>query len=249
LILTIFIFGTVFLLFSFFKQTKLTSFQRQLNLYGFRRLTQGVDAGAYYHEMFLRVRPGLCLRMTRQKVKGTGHKQPADVRTEPNFYHMNPLSSTSRHSTQASTDSAPEQRYLESFEGTPKQEPTQPPRPFDAPMPFVKGSFEKVPDASLPSFPETSWRSSQDRLIADAVDSVMDSPMSPGLHGAAHLLQGIASGFMNPSLRIPSNEALPPPASQNIGTLEQDVPPRPSNEDNRRLSSFLRPRLSNDESR
>jgi hypothetical protein len=70
----------------YFRQTKLTSFQRQLNLYGFRRLTQGPDAGAYYHELFLRNRPELCTRMNRQKVKGTGHKQPTDASTEPNFY-------------------------------------------------------------------------------------------------------------------------------------------------------------------
>ena len=74
----------------YFRQTKLTSFQRQLNLYGFRRITQGADAGAYYHELFLRGRPQLCMRMHRQKVKGTGHKQPADAKTEPNFYAMPP---------------------------------------------------------------------------------------------------------------------------------------------------------------
>ena len=74
----------------YFRQTKLTSFQRQLNLYGFRRITQGPDAGAYYHELFLRGRDQLCMRMQRQKVKGTGHKQPADVKTEPNFYAMPP---------------------------------------------------------------------------------------------------------------------------------------------------------------
>lgn len=72
----------------YFRQTKLTSFQRQLNLYGFRRITQGPDAGAYYHELFLRGRSQLCMRMVRQKIKGTGHKQPTDVTTEPNFYIM-----------------------------------------------------------------------------------------------------------------------------------------------------------------
>jgi len=63
-------------------------FTFRLNLYGFRRLTQGPDAGAYYHELFLRGRPQLSQRMQRQKIKGTGHKQPADAMTEPNFYAM-----------------------------------------------------------------------------------------------------------------------------------------------------------------
>lgn len=77
---------TTVIMSTYFRQTKITSFQRQLNLYGFRRITQGPDAGAYYHEMFLRGRPNLCTRMVRTKVKGTGHKQPSDARSEPNFY-------------------------------------------------------------------------------------------------------------------------------------------------------------------
>eukprot|EP00588_Corethron_pennatum_P013213 CAMPEP_0194268906 /NCGR_PEP_ID=MMETSP0169-20130528/3171_1 /TAXON_ID=218684 /ORGANISM="Corethron pennatum, Strain L29A3" /LENGTH=439 /DNA_ID=CAMNT_0039010361 /DNA_START=186 /DNA_END=1505 /DNA_ORIENTATION=+ len=55
-----------------FKQSKLTSFQRQLNLYGFCRITVGRDAGAYFHPLFLQGYPGLCIGIFRTKVKGTG---------------------------------------------------------------------------------------------------------------------------------------------------------------------------------
>ena len=69
-----------------FKHTKLASFQRQLNLYGFRRITKGADAGAYYHEYFLRNRPDMVVVMRRQKIKGSGHRKPHDLESEPNFY-------------------------------------------------------------------------------------------------------------------------------------------------------------------
>ena len=66
----------------FFRQTKLTSFQRQLNLYGFCRLTSGRDRGGYYHELFLYGRPFLCKQMMRTRIKGTGIKAASSPNTE-----------------------------------------------------------------------------------------------------------------------------------------------------------------------
>ena len=58
----------------YFKQSKFTSFQRQLNLYGFNRLTRGNDVGGYYHELFLRGKIFFCTRLMRVKVNGRGVK-------------------------------------------------------------------------------------------------------------------------------------------------------------------------------
>lgn len=72
----------------YFRQSKITSFQRQLNLYGFNRITRGNDAGGYYHELFLRGKEFLCKRMVRTKVKGTRFKAASSPDQEPDFYTM-----------------------------------------------------------------------------------------------------------------------------------------------------------------
>lgn len=83
---TISIVSILYFLRRYFRQSKLTSFQRQVNLYGFRRLTAGPDRGGYYHEMFLRGRPDLNKKLIRVRVKGTGFKAAGSPSTEPNFY-------------------------------------------------------------------------------------------------------------------------------------------------------------------
>lgn len=40
----------------YYRHSKITSFQRQLNLYGFLRIHKGDDTGAYAHPMFLKGR-------------------------------------------------------------------------------------------------------------------------------------------------------------------------------------------------
>eukprot|EP00934_Nitzschia_sp_Nitz4_P004620 Nitzschia sp. Nitz4//scaffold133_size116822//4807//6162//NITZ4_003790-RA/size116822-processed-gene-0.47-mRNA-1//-1//CDS//3329535345//4610//frame0 len=72
----------------YFRQSKLTSFQRQLNLYGFARLTRGKDAGGYYHEFFLRGKLFLAKKMQRTKIKGTKFKAASSPDQEPDFYSM-----------------------------------------------------------------------------------------------------------------------------------------------------------------
>jgi len=56
----------------FFKQTKYKSFQRQLNLYGFIRVDDGPNKGAYRHNFFLKGRKELLNKVARQKMKNTG---------------------------------------------------------------------------------------------------------------------------------------------------------------------------------
>lgn len=76
----------------YFQQSKLTSFQRQLNLYGFTRILQsGPDKGGYYHACFLRGKKDLCSRIVRMRVKGPSSRIAPNPDLEPRFYKMRPL--------------------------------------------------------------------------------------------------------------------------------------------------------------
>lgn len=70
---------------NFFIQCKLSSFIRQANGWGFRRITKGTDRNSYYHKYFLRGRLSLCHKMFRHK------KKPSDKQDQPDFYRMSQL--------------------------------------------------------------------------------------------------------------------------------------------------------------
>lgn len=71
---------------NWFTMATFASFQRQLNMYGFKRLTAGPDKGGYYNEFFLRGQPHLATYIPRQKFKGGGPRRPANPQDEPDFY-------------------------------------------------------------------------------------------------------------------------------------------------------------------
>jgi len=92
----------------YFKHSKWPSFQRQLNLYGFRRLGRGADAGSYYHELFLRGFPGLSRDIERVKIKGTGSKACNAPVEEPDFYGMPTVGAGGSYAVKGKAVGAPE---------------------------------------------------------------------------------------------------------------------------------------------
>ena len=65
--------------------TKLRSFQRQLNLWGFKRISKnGPDKDVYYHEHFIRGQPEYMDKMVRIKIKGNATSStPPPPRSPP----------------------------------------------------------------------------------------------------------------------------------------------------------------------
>lgn len=73
---------------TYFEHSKFSSFIRQANGWGFRRVTQGRDRNSYYHELFLRGLPHLCKKMKRP---GVAEKGSADSEHEPDFHKISEI--------------------------------------------------------------------------------------------------------------------------------------------------------------
>jgi hypothetical protein len=81
----------------YFRQTKLTSFQRQLNLYNFRRFSKGDDIGSYFHEFFLRGKPSLSHAMVRNKRRSP--LNGSSINNHPDFRLYPPMRNTNQSPT------------------------------------------------------------------------------------------------------------------------------------------------------
>jgi len=86
----------------YFRQSRLSSFKRQLNLYGFELINTGPARGGYYHEMFVKERPELCRRMRRVALKiapsskdSTGKKKSKNKDSEADDSNPSEADSTS----------------------------------------------------------------------------------------------------------------------------------------------------------
>ena len=93
----------------YFRQSRLSSFKRQLNLYGFELINSGPARGGYFHELFHKEHPELCRRMRRVAVKVNPHNhhkatKTAAASTLPEIKNDNDLSKTTINPTAAASN-------------------------------------------------------------------------------------------------------------------------------------------------
>ncbi len=92
----------------YFKQSRFSSFKRQLNLYGFETVTSGPNKGGYNHEHFIREDPELCRHLKRRDVKFNARpKSKLGFDPDaPDFYKMPPIMSSEEAKTLADKQGA-----------------------------------------------------------------------------------------------------------------------------------------------
>lgn len=90
----------------YFRHGRYSSFARQVNGWGFKRITHGSDYNSYYHELFLRGMAHLCDKMRRLTTKDLSKKKKMEDGPTPDFYALsqdNPLPESTSVPTTALT--------------------------------------------------------------------------------------------------------------------------------------------------
>jgi hypothetical protein len=179
--------------------------------------------------------------MVRQKVKGTFRKQPADASSEPNFYAMPPVQPEVESPSSAdaaygarykatilppdvSIGAAPQLLYGQQqiHQHHQEQEPTL--------SHLAPGGTLPMHHASVPSTLQHGRSPPAQSASATTMSSMAvhhdpsSLPTSPGLasvHGAAHLLQGIASGFKSSAAAFLGPAAASTPTTSSLDPRHQ----------------------------
>lgn len=92
----------------YFRQRRLSSFKRQLNLYGFELIARGPNKGGYYHEYFQRDHPELVQQVRRNSSRALSKekKKGSNSKSAPDFYSMPPVISEEAEKNTAATSNA-----------------------------------------------------------------------------------------------------------------------------------------------
>jgi len=205
----------------YFEHSKFSSFVRQANGWGFRRMSHGDDKNAYYHEYFLRAMPWLCKKMRRPKVS---EKKAVDPDMEPDLDAISaqlpvPDAPPTREVLvlQKTIELGPKARMPVMWDtGTPPATPTLP-----APVPQApSGSVGTLPSlgrvlsygdlkpAALPNHPSMA------ATAPLGTDPVHMSNMGNNVQSMMH--RGLSYGDLNLA-------ALPNPPSMAAATAPQDT--------------------------
>jgi HSF-type DNA-binding len=104
--------------------TKWKSFQKQLHLWGFTRLTSGPDFDGYFHEYFLRYRPHLlnCIQRTVGK-REEGQGDEPNFEIMPFVMPLAPIEATRRDEPQEPESSIEETTHLPAVATHPAEDP------------------------------------------------------------------------------------------------------------------------------
>jgi hypothetical protein len=156
----------------FFKQTKYKSFQRQLHLWDFKRIAQGEDGGAYFHQYFLRGQPDQCKFMCRTKIKGTPMLQSEDIQgpsmdfpdTQLELFNLSNAIQNAENAELLSMLQRQEYTPVDMFGHSAPLEPS----PISIPTPFA--DF-RAPALSLPAPPPAAMPSACGKVSDSAFEN------------------------------------------------------------------------------
>jgi len=236
----------------YFEHSKFSSFIRQANGWGFRRITQGRDRNSYYNELFLRGLPHLCKTMRRP---GVNQKPSADPEHEPEFAKISerfPLpanvSDDESIMLECTVKGGPKARMPVSFRGASassvrqsstrlSKATTEPPRhPPSHPAPSYPTSLLPLSNAPTPIHPPPNpshsvMLSSLQMSLQAAVANVSSSGTGSNAPTTTSATATATATSSSTSFKFPNPPSSPPSSNSTTSPsqpLSEGSPKRPS---------------------